>query len=115
MINGGMISKKEPSLNDVENPQPIQTAKDETVCPGQSTRVLTGLHFVEEIRYMTQGSNQLILAKVCNRNRVIQQGSMENLMLHGVISLRCMGDKRENFIPTEMVSAWTERDRDGRK
>ena len=78
-----MISKKEPSLNDVENPQPIQTAKDETVCPGESTRVLTGLHFVEKIRYMTQGSNQLILAKVCNRNRVIQQGSMENLMLHG--------------------------------
>ena len=26
-----------------------------------------------------------------------------------------MGDKRENFIPTEMVPAWPERGRDGRK
>ena len=44
-----MISKKETSLNDVENSQPIQTAKDETVGPGESTRVLTRLHFVEKI------------------------------------------------------------------
>lgn len=64
---------------------------------GESTRVLIGLHFVDKIRYMTLGWNQLILAKVCNRNRVIQEGSVENLMLYGVISLRCMGDKWEEF------------------
>ena len=92
-----MISKKETSLNDVENSQPIQTAKDETVCPGESTRVLTRLHFVEKIRYMTQGSNKLILERVCNRNRVIQEGSVENLMLHGVISLVLHGRQTGEF------------------
>lgn len=44
-----VISKKEPALDDLENPQPIQTAKDEKVCSVENTKVVTGPHFVEKL------------------------------------------------------------------
>ena len=48
-----MLSKKEPELEDLENSQPIHTAKTEKVCPGENTK--TG-HKV--IAGVTHGSNQ---------------------------------------------------------
>ena len=44
-----VISKKEPVLDDLENSQPIQTAKDEKVCSVENTKVVTGPHFVEKL------------------------------------------------------------------
>ena len=87
-----LLSKKKPALDDLENSQPVQIAKDAKVCSGDRTKGMAGHTSAKEIRGGAQGCNHTTELKSGTEMELSRKDLWKNLLSRGVDPLTHMGE-----------------------